>query len=270
MAKVNAGNLLQHFVECQLATEMTRSHSALHLVATHAMAPFEAAEATRDGAGPSLLQAVLAGASLDSPVPLLRAYGVTGASPAHYPNSAELLAALLSEPALEGVLCEFDGRSTGALQERWAGRRLAVEGGSWRQALKRGALEAPRDVNRAWLFTLDPFTWLLARERSGARRGPNLCREDLENLRTVLGRYAQSSAPGAFCAFVYQLDAQHATDFRRSALALADRLGLERGFLGLPASGGGRHLAALLSPTPGLVATVAESWTRFREENLPG
>ena len=59
-------------------------------------------------------------------------------------------------------------------------------------------------------------------------------------------------------------------DFRRTAMGLADRLGFERSFLGLSAGGDLRHLAVVMSPTPGLVPTVAEGWAEFRSaSNLP-
>lgn len=265
MAKVNNGNLLQHFVECAVADALAADAQGLRLVATHAMEPFGTADVASVDDSNRALRTLLSEPQPDSPHPLLRAYAHTKASPEHYPNTAELVAALTGDKVLSGVLCEFDGPNTTALTKRWAGSQLEVRGGSWRATMKTGAFDAPPDWSGAWLLTLDPYTWLLQRELRAANRGPNLCREDLESFRSILGAYAQGEAPGAFCAFVYKLDPEHSANFRRVAIALADRLGLERSFLGLSAGGEARHVGVLMSPTPGLVPRVAEAWAGFRE-----
>jgi len=269
VAKTNDGNLLQHFVECQVSAELLSSSRDLHLVCTHAMAPFEEAESQEEDAFNRTLRRVLESADKASGRPVLAAYARTRASLEHYPNTAELIAALRGDDHLSGALCERDEIPASVLSNRWAPTRVQVRRGGWRGALAGGFLDPPEE-ERPWLITLDPYTWLRVHEANKASRVPNLCRDDLELLRPVIGRYASGEAPGALVLLVYKVDDEHAADFRRAAIALADRLGLERTFLGVPAPEGTRHLAALLSPTAGLAARVAEAWSSFREELAAG
>ena len=271
MAKTNDGNLLQHFVECQVVsllnadTSDTPAASGVHLVCTHAMAPFEAGETSLDDPHARRLARALAHADRDASWPVLQAYAKTKAAPDQYPNTAELVASLVGESALSGVLCEKDEIHASVLMNRWATSDVDVRKGNWRNALAAGALDAPSEP-RPWLLTLDPYTWLLPREVNKASQGPRLAQPDLERLRPVLGRYAQASVPGAWVVSVYGVDEAHAADFRRAVIAVADRLGLERTFLGLPGPDDTRHLSAVGSPTPGLAAQLAEAWATFRAE----
>lgn len=228
------------------------------------MAPFEPAESRVEDEFNRTLFDVLQSASDSSAIPLVAAYARTRASLDAYPNSAELIAVLAGEERLSGVLCERDEIHASVLMNRWARGPLVVRPGNWRSALSKGHLEPPAD-DRPWLLVMDPYTWLRGPEANKARRGPRLCRADLELLRPLVGRYANREAPGALTVPVYGVDEKHAADFRRAVIEMADRLGLERTFLGVPAREGRRHLAAVLSPTEGLVAHVAEAWAAFRE-----
>lgn len=273
MAKTNDGNLLQHFVECQIAQELLSVSGELHLVCTHAMAPFEEAESKDEDAFNRSLHRALESARetptpVDSSPPVRAAYARTRAALDRYPNTAELIAALAGDEHLRGTLCEKDEIAASVLSNRWAPTHVRVRPGNWRAALAGGALEPPEE-ERPWLITLDPYAWLRGHEADKASRVPNLCKADLELLRPLLGRYAGGTAPGALVVCVYQVDPEHAADFRRAAISLADRLGLERAFLGVPARDGTRHLAAVLSPTEGLAARTAEAWSDFRREPAP-
>lgn len=268
MARTNDGNLLQHFVECQISEVLASSASELHLVCTHAMAPFEPGRHAAEDEANRVLIAALQSASTTSEVPVRAAYARTRATLQAYPNTAELIVALRGPEHVSGVLCENDEIHASVLSNRWATSRLAVRVGNWRTALTDGRLDPPEE-ERPWLFSMDPYTWLRDHEVNRASRGPRLCRADLELLRGVIGRYASRAAPGALTIPVYGVDEAHAADFRRATIRLADRLGLERTFLGLPAPGGTRHVAALLSPSAGLPAQVGQAWAAFRAEALP-
>jgi hypothetical protein len=273
MARVNHGNLLQHGVECDVATRLAQGRVGLRLVATHAMGPFEGARSGDLHEGNRVLRELLARIAREgpeaaeaSPFPVLRAYARTRAGPARYPDSAELLAALLGADRLAGVLCEVDAETVAALVARWQGSALGVEARSWREALRAGALAPPADLDRPWLLTLDPYTWKHAGECRREERGPYLLPADMEALRACLAAHLRSGQPGAFLAFVYGLDASHAAGFRRAVLALADRLGLARALVGVAAPGARRHLGAVLASEPDLPAEAAEAWTRLRAE----
>jgi hypothetical protein len=267
VAKTNDGNLLQHFVECQAAERVAQDTRTLHLVCTHAMAPFEPGSCGADEPTAHALHAALGRADASAAAwPLLRAYHATRARADHYPNSAELISTLVGPGGMSGVLCEKDEIAASVLMNRWAGSDVRVRTGSWRNAVAAGVLDVPTP-ERPWLLSMDPYTWLLGHEADKASRGPRLCKADLELLRPLIGHYARGASPGVAVITVYGLDDAHAADFRRSVIALADRPGLERSFLGLPAGDGRRHLCAVLSPTPGIVAELAEAWARFCAES---
>src|ERR1700686_4411772 len=97
MAKGNDGNLLQHSVECALAHTLCDSKSGLHLVCTHAMAPYEAFEQQRWGAHRLIDQALKIARNpqaRDEP-PVVGAYRDTNANGNRSPNSADLIPAIM-------------------------------------------------------------------------------------------------------------------------------------------------------------------------------
>lgn len=274
MAKGNDGNLLQHFIECEVSAVLADTSPHLHLICTHAMEPFGALTSAADDPWCAGLAAALAGstgaARMAAAPPLLVALDRTRAARARYPNTAELIAALRGDDQLSGVLCEKDAIHASVLSNRWAPTAVRVLTGNWRTALERGHLAPPDGASRPWLLTLDPYTWLLDHEVNKAGLAANLCRADLELLRPLLGRYASGEAPGAAIVLAYKLDEAHASRFRGACLHLADRLGLERTLLGTPSGATTRHLAAVLSPTAGLAAGVAEAWADFSADMRVG
>ncbi len=271
MARVNDGNLLQHFTECALVAKLTAEGESLRLVATHAMAPHEPAENPEVHDFNRRARAKLAAASKDSDVAVLRAYALTFASTERYPNSAALFAALLGAPRLAGVLCEIRPEARFALEESWRDTDVAIEGRDWREAHADGVLFPPEGLDRPWLITLDPYTWLHDGEAKKEQRGPYLMRPDVELLRHVLAGHVRTGQPGALSAFVYGVDPSHAKAFRSHMLKLADRLGLERAVLGVGGPDGTRHLGIVMTTVPDLAAEAAEGWDRFLSEaEAPG
>ena len=270
MARVNHGNLLQHAVECFAATRLAGEAGRLRLVCTHAMAPFEPARNPETHEHSRVLRDLLGqvacmppeGAAA-SPHPVLRAYAACGARMDRYPNTAELLAALLGREQLDGVLCEIEPDNVAALRAAWAGQALAVEARPWRDALE--ALFPPEPLDRPWLFSMDPYTFRHAGERKRETIGPDLEPKDAERLRPCLAAHAKSGQPGAFTAFVYGVDPSHAKGFRAAMLSLADRLGAARAILGVAGPDGTRHLGAVLSTAPDLPAEAAESWAGMKD-----
>ncbi len=265
MARVNNGNLLQHAIECHAAATLATEGAGLYLVATHAMAPFEAAErpdphehnrALRDLLGAvACLPPEAADASSHA---VMRAYAHAAATTGHYPNTAELLAALLGRERIAGLLCEVDPAKRAALATAWAGTAVRIEGRPWRELVP--SLLPPPDLDRPWLFTMDPYTWKHGGECKQVELGPHLEPKDFDALRRTLGAYVGSAFAGAFTAFVYGVDESHARSFRKAALKLADRLGLARVIVGVSAPDGQRHLGAVLASDPDLPAETAEAW----------
>ncbi len=267
MARINDGNLLQHFTECFVAERLVAAgDGGLRLVATHAMAPFEPARNPETHEHNARLRNLLRALPAESATAVVRAYAAVEASATHYPNSAELIAGLIGRAQLDGVLCEVDADARLALERAWPEDRMQVDGRSWRDALAAGALFPPEELGRPWLVSLDPYSWLLDGEAKKEARGPYLVREDLETLRPLLAAHAKSGQPGACTIFAYKADPQHAKGFRTHVLRVADRLGLERAVLGIPGPEGTRHLGIVLSSLVDLAAETAEAWHAYLAE----
>lgn len=274
MARINHGNLLQHAIECFAADRLAGDDGDLRLVATHAMAPFEPPRDAASGepeasAYARVLRDLLGqvecmppeGAAA-SPYPVVRAYAATGARVDRYPNTAELLAALLGRGRVHGTLCEVEPACVEALRAAWAGSDVHVEPRSWRDALE--VLFPPEPLEQPWLFTMDPYTFRHAGERKREDLGGDLDPKDVERLRPCLAAHVKGAQPGAFTAFVYGVDRSHAKGFRAAMLALADRLGTARAIVGVDAPEGTRHVGAILASEPDLPAEAAESWETMK------
>jgi hypothetical protein len=85
------------------------------------------------------------------------AYRLTQAGSHHYPNSGEILAALLGRSNLSGQICEPDRAKCGALERAWQGSRVTILAGSWRGHL--GSLCCPSNLSVPWLFSMDSGAW---------------------------------------------------------------------------------------------------------------
>lgn len=127
MAKGNDGNLLQHAIEAELGVGLFRTAGShgLHVVLTHGMEPFEACEPrSRNPSAFKKLEYWLVAAAqhierMDASPAIVHAYHLTQARLRHYPNSAEILAAILGRSSLRGWVCETDQRKVSALKKAW-------------------------------------------------------------------------------------------------------------------------------------------------------
>ncbi len=125
MAKGNDGNYLQHCVEIEAAVRLSQAdrRGRLHVALTHGMAPFEKLEEAKANKG--LLHGALceaAGEPRCNEREIVRAYRRSWASQAyrpdianlfdelksekHYPNSAELLRAIIGRDQLSDGITE--------------------------------------------------------------------------------------------------------------------------------------------------------------------
>jgi hypothetical protein len=203
MAKGNDGNLLQHTLECALAQELSRDRvRGLHLVCTHAMNPFEPFDEPRHSPH-KLIDAALALAehAVDDALPVVQAYHVLGASAQRYPNSSDLIAALLGDSTLRGCLVEVDNDKSQRLERRWRDRPVKIFRGSWRKAVRLGGLSCPDPLDRPWLLTMDPMSFC---------RGPGsddcrLYQADLHRMSATCESYLRSCQPGAVLLFCYSM-----------------------------------------------------------------
>ena len=143
MAKGNDGNYLQHCIEVEAATRLAQSEPSgrLHIALTHGMKPFEEFERP-NGAASSILCDSIREASCDKPLlderKIVTAYRKTKASKDHYPNSAELLKAVLGKDRLSGGITEENEDRHKELAKTWSGTGLKAIHSSWREQLGAG------------------------------------------------------------------------------------------------------------------------------------
>ncbi|MDE0694902.1 MAG: hypothetical protein OXH76_03605 [Boseongicola sp.] len=205
MAKGNDGNYLQHCVEVEAAVRLMRAcpDGRLHVALTHGMAPFEQMDEPK--ACKRLLDGALceaAGESQRNEREIVKAYRASGASRKCYPNSAELLRAVIGTNRLFGGITELDEAKHKKLTKAWAGSGIVVARSSWRKQLSPdGALGCPGHLDAPWLFSMDPMTYT----ENGDNDDANLHRSDLDLLAPTLERYAASRQPGIACFFVYRM-----------------------------------------------------------------
>ena len=202
MAKGNDGNYLQHCIEVEAAVRLAEMDTAgrLHIALTHGMRPFEPFDKRGTGTRHELLLRRLADADnkpqAKEPA-VVKAYRETRASDTHYPNSAELLRAVIGAENLSGGITEICGKKHICLSEVWINTNVKTACASWREEiLPNGILACPEDLQTPWLFSMDPMTY-------SERGDKNLNGSDIDILPLALSRYFGSGYPGVVALFVY-------------------------------------------------------------------
>lgn len=248
MAKGNDGNYLQHSIEVAAALQLATIDAGgrLHVSFTHGMAPFEPCDQPRPGQARGLFERALNESfrprQINEP-PVVSAYRATGATLRRYPNSAELLRSAIGGDRLCGGLTEVDQEKHAQLTEAWAGSRVVAANTSWRcQVASSGILACPADLERPWLFTLDPMTY----RDDGYADDNNVYHADLDRLSGVLGRFADSRQPGLAALFVYAVKPEIRSLFWSFVDDLANRTGTTVVSYWHTHQGGNRNLGGLL------------------------
>jgi hypothetical protein len=256
MAKGNDGNFLQHAVEAELADLLARA-GEVRLVCTHAMAPFETLGQRRGSSCHHRLDAWLARARLGqadragAPA-LARAYARLGASSDRYPNTREVVSAVVGERRLSGVLVERDPAVWSRLSDRAGGGRVRAVNASWRQALREGVLGPTGGSWKGWLLTMDPYQY-----RPGPRRDDGfIYREDLRDLTPICREYGSRAGPGALCLLSYSMERADREAFVRHVLECLSPALPRALVVATPASTGRAHLAAVLTAHGELLAAL--------------
>jgi hypothetical protein len=247
VAKGNDGNYFQHSIEVTVATHLAGRFGSgqLHFAFGHAMAPFEECEQAKPGQSRGLLLSALNesySSRKQNEPEVVAAYRATNTTLSRYPNSAELLRAALGAERLRGGLTEVDGEKYQQLVEVWAAFHVRVANTSWRSELKApGVLACPSNLDRPWLFTLDPMTY---KDGDGPDDN-NVHQSDLERLSGAIGTFVRSGLPGVAAVFVYAVRPESRSGFWRFADAVASRSGAALSTYWHIHQGGNRNLAAL-------------------------
>lgn len=252
MAKGNDGNYLQHGIEVASAARLAKMDAGgrLHIALTHGMAPFEAFDAPLKKPKPGLARKLLKkalGQSNRSPEsneqPIVKAYRKTEASDENYPNSAELLGAVIGKDKLSGGITETRRAKHEKLVDKWRGSSVAPVPSSWRaQVDSGGILACPDDLRTPWLFTMDPMTY----KENYYADDASIYRADIDRLSSVLTGYVRSGKPGIAALFAYGVERKRRCRFWKFMDELKKRIGVETSSCWLTHQGGNRNLAGLL------------------------
>ena len=250
MAKGNDGNYLQHSVEVALAVQLlaATAQRRLHLALTHGMAPFEPCDRPPNGQTRRLLHGALQAAqqpatTLDEPA-IAAAYRATNASLAAYPNTGELIAAMIGRDRLSGGITEVDAQKHEQLQHTWSDSRVTPVRASWRSQTSLGGVHfCPRDFTSPWLFSADPMTYREDQERDDDK----LYRADRLRLSEALSTFIASGVPGMATLFVYGVKPDVRPQFWAFVDDIAADLEVSIESCWVPHQGGNRNLAAILS-----------------------
>jgi hypothetical protein len=248
VAKGNDGNYFQHSVEIAVALHLTKLslQGDLHIALTHGMAPFEPCDTPPNGQARSLLDKALQAAQnhpTSGEPSIITAYRKTRASREHYPNTGELLSAMIGRDRLSGGITEVVEQKHAALAKVWSGSRVTPVNSSWRhEVFPGGALSYPATLHVPWLFAADPMTF----REDGYEDDNKLYRADLPRLTTTLKGFVASGQPGVAALFVYSVRPEVRTQFWTFADDLAANSGAHVVPCWVTQQGGNRNLAALL------------------------
>lgn len=215
MAKGNDGNYLQHSVEVAIALHLTKLselpasrwppsggfpppavQGVLHLALTHGMAPFEPCGKPPASRNRELLQKALQAAQnppASGESPIVAAYRATKASLDRYPNTGELLAAMIGRGRLSGGITEIDAQKHAKLVEVWSGSGVTAVNSSWRSEVRPGGvLSCPATLRAPWFLAADPMTFREDRYADDDQ----LYRADFSRVSTTLKGFVASGNQG--------------------------------------------------------------------------
>lgn len=248
MAKGNNGNYLQHGVEVAVAVHLAARNPQrrLHVALAHGMAPFEPCGELPNGQARALLHDALRAAQIpavNGEPPIVAAYRATNASLEHYPNTSELLRAMIGQDRLSGGITEVDAGKHKQLEAVWSGSGITPVKSSWRnETTAGGVLMCPVSLGTPWLFAADPMTY----REDGYTDDDKLYRADLSRVSAVLNSFVSSGQPGMAALFVYAVKPDVQSQFWTFIDEIAKNTSTGVFSCWVQHQGGNRNLAALL------------------------
>jgi hypothetical protein len=260
MAKGNDGNLLQHTVEIALARSLAKNADGkLYLVATHGMRPYEPFDDRPTESSPSAykkLELALRKAgeiTKDShQIPaIINAYIACNASNARYPNSVELVRSMLGDVC--GCVTEVVEDKAQVLRQYYDASSITVLHQSWRTN-NGAALLLPDRLNKPWLLTLDPMTFV----ESAYQDDDKLRADDLSLIYLRFSdNQAKSSSKGAIVIACYSMNPRAQRVFKA---AIQSHHFPNLRYVETTARGGNRHVAAIGATDSNISDCAVNEW----------
>ena len=171
--KGNNGNLMQHWVLCELLAAARSHANGLTFVDAHAMAPLATRRTAQHGGKFDAVFANLPGQGSAYE----QAWQALAPRPGTYPNSASFVHRIWwSGGQCSMLLCEKDSATVSELR-RWAAKSEDIEiaPGDWRERFKKGLLE----LDELTLISFDPNMFNRHRRTKNTR---NMYPDDLDLL----------------------------------------------------------------------------------------
>ncbi len=135
---------------------------------------------------------------------------------------------------------------------------MQVIHGSWRAAIDH--LHAPPGLDRPWLFTMDPYTYIADKSADDG----DLHAADWELLLEPVRSWLFSGKPGASCVFCYAMKNAARAAFEAGVRTLNGRLHSGVVFVDV-AAGQRAHVGAIISLDPALLAAGVDRWNTVRD-----
>lgn len=256
MAKGNNGNYLQHSIEVANASflQPLNKKQSIHISLTHGMAPYELCDHcdieflhTR-----RLLQ--IAFDSIQTELPegthsILHAYRRTNASFENYPNTGELLAAIIGRDHLFGTIAEVDEKKCQQLKNIWINTNVSIFNKDWRYGVNVDSrpLCAPEGLNIPWLFSMDPNIFSTAEkiDPKNNKIFSYINESDIGFISKILNSFSNSKQPGIATIFSY--GQQNSIEpFRKFATSISKDTNGNIAFYRVLLRGGNRPIGAVI------------------------
>ena len=256
MTKGNNGNYLQHSIELANASflQQYNKEKSIHISLTHGMAPYEPCDhcADKDLYTRNLLQSAFDLAQndlLEDAHPILHAYRGTNAKFENYPNTGELLAAIIGRDHLFGTIAEVDEEKCHQLNKIWIYTNVEIFNNSWRNGVKSNNMPlcSPKGLNKPWLFSMDPnvFSQTEEQEPDKGNTSPLIYQSDRGFITTIINSFLESKQPGIATIFSYG-QKNTVNLFKEFATNIAENTSGGIAFYNVPLRGGNEPIGAVI------------------------
>lgn len=255
MAKGNNGSYLQHSIEVANASflQQYNKEKSIHISLTHGMAPYEPCDhcADKDLHMRHLLQTAFDSIQTELPKrahSILHAYKKINANFENYPNTGELLAAIIGRDHLFGTIAEVDKEKCQQLNEIWINTNVNIFNRDWRGGIlvDPRPLCAPEGLNIPWFFSMDPNIFSTAEKINKKNNVINyINKRDKGLISRILNSFLDSKQPGIATIFSYG-QKNTVNPFKEFATDIANNTSGGIAFYQVPLRGGNVPIGAVI------------------------